>query len=57
MLDQTRTDLRRLEDAYIEAVNSAIGEGREDLVEELVASYPDAALRLLTTDEHRRAAA
>ncbi|GAA1257018.1 hypothetical protein GCM10009609_20140 [Pseudonocardia aurantiaca] len=56
MLDQTRTDLRRLEDAYIEAVNSAIGEGREDLVEELVASYPDAALRLLTTDEHRRAA-
>jgi hypothetical protein len=56
MLDQTRRALQQLEAEYIEAVNTAIGEGREDLVEELVAAYPDAALRLLTADEHRRAA-
>jgi phosphoribosyl-ATP pyrophosphohydrolase len=56
MLDQNRTALQKLQDEYIEAVNAAIGEDREDLVEELVASYPDAAMRLLTEDEYRPAA-
>jgi hypothetical protein len=47
--DDIRTELRMLEDQYTEAVNSAVGEDREDLVRELVASYPDAALRVLTS--------
>jgi hypothetical protein len=52
--DDIRTELRMLEDQYTEAVNSAVGEDRKDLVEELVASYPDAALRLLgsTVSDH-----
>jgi hypothetical protein len=57
MLDQNRTAQQKLHDEYIEAVNSAIGEDREDLVEELVASYPDAALRLLTEQDDYRSAA
>lgn len=56
MPDQTHTALSTLHDEYIEAVNVVIGENREDLVAELVAAYPDAALRVLTGDEHQRAA-
>lgn len=54
MNDKLRAVLRALEGEYTEAVNSAIGEDREDLVRELVASYPDAALRVLssTTVDH-----
>ncbi len=40
--------LRMLADDYTEAVNRAIAEDREDLVERLAAEYPDAALRVLT---------
>lgn len=47
MHDEVHTALSALHDRYTEAVNSAIGEDREDLVEELVSSYPDEALRLL----------
>jgi hypothetical protein len=56
MLDETRTALRKLHDEYIEAVNMAVGEDREDLVEELAASYPDAALHLITGDAEQSAA-
>lgn len=56
MNDAVHADLRALHDRYTEAVNSAIGEDREDLVEELVASYPDAALRILTSAASERAA-
>jgi hypothetical protein len=54
--DTLRHDLRALQDHYTEAVNSAIGEDREDLVEKLVAAYPDAALRLLSSAGSDRAA-
>jgi hypothetical protein len=47
MHDDVRAALSALHDRYTEAVNSAVGEGREDLVEHLVSSYPDEALRLL----------
>ncbi|MHA6796072.1 hypothetical protein ACVGVM_21540 [Pseudonocardia bannensis] len=40
--------LRMLADDYAEALNRAVAEGREDLVEQLAAEYPDAALRVLT---------
>lgn len=40
--------LGRLHEEYVVAVNSAIAEGRDDLVEELAAEYPDAALRVMT---------
>lgn len=48
MNDTIGAELRSLRDQYTEAVNSAVGENRQDLVEELVASYPDAALRVLS---------
>jgi hypothetical protein len=47
----TTIALKNLHDEYVEAVNIAVAEDRDDLVEELVASYPDAALRLLTEQE------
>lgn len=56
MNDKLRAELRALEDLYTEAVNSAVGEDREDLVRDLVASYPDAALRLLSSTPTGRAA-
>lgn len=55
MSDETRTALRKLHDEYIEAVNTAVGEDRDDIVAELAASYPDAALRLLVEAEQRAA--
>lgn len=57
MHDATRDQLQQLRDRYVEAVNVAVGEDRGDLVEELVATYPDAALRVLTSTEteHDRA--
>lgn len=47
MQNELRTRLSALQDQYTEAVNAAVAEGRDDLVSELVADYPDAALRLL----------
>ncbi len=35
-------------DEYVDAVNQAVAEGREDRVARLVADYPDAALRVIT---------
>lgn len=47
MSEHVRARLRLLHDEYVSAVNSAVEEGREDLVERLVADYPDAALRVM----------
>jgi hypothetical protein len=50
MKDDTVRRLQALEEEYTFAVNAAVGEGRDDLVEELVSDYPDAALEVLRGD-------
>ena len=40
--------LRELHEAYVWEVNSAVGEGRMDLVWELADEYTDRALKLIT---------
>jgi hypothetical protein len=50
MKDATVRRLQALEEEYTFAVNSAVGENRDDLVEELVADYPDLALDILRDD-------
>ncbi|MCE0768002.1 hypothetical protein LWC35_34650 [Pseudonocardia kujensis] len=47
MSERVRARLRLLHDEYVAAVNFAVEEGREDLVERLAADYPDAALRVM----------
>jgi hypothetical protein len=39
--------LRHLHEQYIDAVNCAVAEGRDDLVRALVAAYPDDAAALM----------
>lgn len=57
MQNELRTRLSALRDQYTEAVNVAVAEGRDDIVSDLVADYPDAALRLLgDAEQHLRAA-
>lgn len=56
MQNELHTRLRALQDHYTEAVNAAVAEGRDDLVAELVADYPDAAMRMLGGAEHQHAA-
>jgi hypothetical protein len=46
--DDTVRRLLALDDEYITAVNEAVAEDRDDLVRELVDSYPDAASRVIT---------
>lgn len=41
------TELEELRDRYTEAVNMAVAEGRDDLVDELVSAYPDDELEVL----------
>jgi len=41
---------------YVEAVNSAVGEDRMDLVRALADEYENAALALMVTPDLRRAA-
>jgi hypothetical protein len=43
--------LQVLHDEYAAAVNNAVAEGRDDIVERLVAEFPDAALRLMGEHE------
>jgi hypothetical protein len=43
--------LQVLHDEYTVAVNNAVAEGRDDIVERLVAEFPDAALRLMSEHE------
>jgi hypothetical protein len=40
--------LRALHEHYVDAVNRAVEAGRDDLVAELVADYPDEALAVMT---------
>jgi hypothetical protein len=40
--------LRELHDEYVWEVNAAVGEGREDLVRQLVDDYLDAAMRMMS---------
>jgi hypothetical protein len=46
--DDLTERLRRLHDDHVEAVNMAIGEGREDLAQELSDSYMNQALGMIT---------
>jgi hypothetical protein len=50
MGEQVRMRLVALHDEYVEAVNAAVAEGRDDLVDHLAQEYPDAALRILTSE-------
>lgn len=50
MNDRTVSRLRELEAAYAEAVNEAVAEGRDDLIRELVAEYPDAAAQVIVAE-------
>ncbi len=47
MNESTERRLRALDEEYTEAVNRAIEEDRDDLVRELAAEYPDAALDIM----------
>ncbi len=49
-------DMRALQDLYAEAVNAAVAENRHDIIAELVADYPDAAMRVLGDPGHQHAA-
>ncbi|MGH8965784.1 MAG: hypothetical protein ACRDXB_10720 [Actinomycetes bacterium] len=50
MKDATVRRLQALEEEYTFAVNAAVGEDRDDLVDALVAEYPDVALEVLRGD-------
>lgn len=50
MKDATVRRLQALEEEYTFAVNAAVGENRDDLVEQLANEYPDAALQVLRSD-------
>jgi hypothetical protein len=50
MKDATVRRLQALEEEYTFAVNAAIGENRDDLVEQLANEYPDVALEVLRSD-------
>lgn len=41
--------LTRLHDDHVERVNAAVGEGREDMLQELSDSYVEQAMTLMTT--------
>ena len=40
--------LRELNDVYVDAINRAVGEERDDLVWQLVDEYSDEALKLMS---------
>jgi hypothetical protein len=48
MGEQVHRRLVALHDEYVAAVNAAVAEGREDLVDHLAEEYPDEALRIMT---------
>ena len=50
--DELTERLRALHAAHVEEVNTALAEGREDLVRESSDRYTDAALVLLTSAQH-----
>jgi hypothetical protein len=50
MNDTTVRRLQALEEEYTFAVNAALGENRDDLVELLAAEYPEAALDIMADE-------
>lgn len=50
MNDATVRRLLALEEEYVFEVNTAVGEGRDDLVDQLAADFPDAALDVMRGD-------
>lgn len=56
MQNETDARLHALHHDYTEAVNLAVAEGRDDIVDGLIAEYPDAALRLLRSEHPMHAA-
>jgi hypothetical protein len=46
-----QSPMSALEELYVHEVNTAVAEGRMDLVEQLNEEYVDAALRLLLQDD------
>ena len=50
MKDATVRRLLALDEEYTAAVNDAVAEDRDDLVDELVAEYPDAAAKIMTEE-------
>ena len=50
MNDATVRRLLALEEEYAFEVNAAVGEGRDDLVDQLAADFPDAALDVMRGD-------
>jgi hypothetical protein len=50
MNDSTVQRLLALDEEYIAAVNSAVAEDRDDVVEQLVAEYPDAAAEIMADE-------
>jgi hypothetical protein len=48
--DATVRRLLELDQEYTAAVNCAIAEDRDDLIDVLVGEYPDAAARIMTED-------
>ncbi len=52
--DSSAEQLRELHDAYVWKVNSAVGEGREDLVWQLVDDYTAEAMLLMTQEQGTR---
>jgi hypothetical protein len=46
--DDLTTELARLHDEHVERVNAAVGEGRDDLLQELSDSYVEQAMSLMT---------
>jgi len=45
--------LQILHDEYASAINVAVAENRTDLVTQLAAEFPDAALQLMSEDDTR----
>jgi hypothetical protein len=50
MKDDTVRRLNALDQEYTAAVNSAVAEDRDDLIQQLVAEYPDAALEIMNDE-------
>jgi hypothetical protein len=50
MKDDTVRRLNALDQEYTAAVNSAVAEDRDDLIQQLIADYPDAALEIMNDE-------
>lgn len=50
MSDSTERRLKALDEEYTYAVNAALEEDRTDLVQQLAAEYPDAAMEIMRAE-------